>query len=298
MKTLKYISLLSSSYSGSTLLSTLLSLPGTGIVSFGDTYPIPGRLYDENCTCGEKITDCVFRKLLESKMHAVSYDNYSWINSSPFPGHRLLSRIGIGKSVFPLYVLMPVSVREILFSSYFGENQCMLDCIQEITNCTHYLDGCKSLVRTELLNTKYDDFKIIHLIKDPRAYIYSVIRRNNRKNINKVLNNWIDYNTKAYSFREKVGPENYHQINFEELILNTRQSLNNLLSGIGKDINFSLPADDIDISDLHIIGNKMRLSFKHIENRNDEWRHHLDPDTIDYINKRIMDIKWLDYTLS
>lgn len=64
---LRYVSLLSPGFSGSTLTSMLLASQ-PGIVGFGDTY-FSGRNKPGNpCTCGLPYTDCPVRQAIT--MHA------------------------------------------------------------------------------------------------------------------------------------------------------------------------------------------------------------------------------------
>lgn len=294
----KYVSLLSSSYSGSTLLSLLLAESRIGITGFGDTYPLPGNDYSkEKCTCGAYIPECPFRLELEERMRQWGYSDWRWVRSEPFPHRRVLHRLHIRKRVLPLYRAMPSRIRQNLFAAFFRETDCFLHCLYEMTGCGYYLDGCKSLIRLEVLRTHLEDNKVIHLVKDPRAYVHSMLKRNkNSLGLRRIVDNWIDYNRKASQFRDMLGAENYCLVRYEDLSRDTAGALRNVCAFLNLPVKYPGDISDAELGDVHIIGNRMRLSFRSVEDRSEDWRTKLDPKISDYVTERVSSLGW--YTVS
>lgn len=295
---INYIGLLSSSYSGSTLLSLLLSGSRIGLIGFGDTYPVPGRDYSEaKCTCGAYVSECPFRLDLEERMHQRGFSDYRWIRTDPFPHRRPLHRLHIRKRALPLYRAIPSRIRQNLFHHFYRETDGFLHCLHEMTNCGYYLDGCKSLIRQELLRTHLKNIKIIHLVKDPRAYVRSMLKRNkNSLGLRRIINNWIEYNRKANQFRDMIGAENYYLLRYEKLSRDPTGTIRDIYAFLNVPVTNLSGISDAELGDTHLIGNRIRLSFRSVEDRSVDWRVHLDSKTSDYVSQCVSSLDW--YTVS
>lgn len=293
-----YVGLLSSSYSGSTLLSLLLAGSRIGITGFGDTYPIPGRDYsDARCTCGAYLPECPFRLELEEKMQQRGFSDWRWIQSEPFPHRSTLHRLHIRKRALPLYRAIPSRARQNIFRQFYRETDAFLHCVYEMTNCSYYLDGCKSLIRKELLRTHLDNFKIIHLVKDPRAYVHSMLKRNkDTLGLRHVVDNWIEYNRRANQFRDMIGAENYCLVRYEDLSRDTAGTIRDVCAFLNLPAKSVSGISDAELKDIHLTGNRMRNSFHSVEDRSEDWRTQLDAETRDYVTRRVSSLDW--YTVS
>jgi hypothetical protein len=289
---LKYLALLSSSFSGSTLLSILLS-QDKRVIGFGDTYPLDSiekrnGYADMTCTCGELILQCPLRVTLQEKMREKGFRNYSWLTSRATP--RLL---GKAPRRLRLLQMLPNATMPAVFGRFLSETDAYIAALSEIGDFQVYFDGCKTLIRHEILSRSNRDMKIVHLLKDPRDVVHSYLKHSGKSDhaVEGFVRQWIFYNDTAYAYRHRLGDANYLPITYSELVRSPEDSLRKIYQFAG------LPAPQIDLSDinlnwLHIVGNKMRSSFINIEDRSGEWVGRLDKNVADEIVRKVAQYEW------
>lgn len=269
-----YRMLLGTSFCGSTLLSMMLGAHQE-VTSFGDTYPNVGVDYSNvQCTCGAPVLKCPLRERLAEKMAERGYPGWTWSASQPYPGRNYWQHLGIDKRSIAFYRLIARQLRERIFRSFYCRTSAYLAAIADLTGASTYFDGCKSLVRLDLLTSVRNDIKVMHLIKDPRAYVYSAaIKRNISNSCWGAYRQWLSYNQLAYDFRRIVGADNYRIVYYGELVRNPEKVLGRILKYFG--LGNSGAIQDVRDAELHIVGNPMRLNFEQIEDRSQEWRPHM-----------------------
>ncbi len=295
---MKNVALLSTSYSGSTLIS-MLACSHPNVIGFGDTYNYQFVNLDEtSCTCGAKPSvSCPVRVDLERRMISKG-SSFRWLSSNPTPIPGLLASNKYAATVFRkdrwlhLCRLVPASVRLRMFNDYYRQNLCFFESLDQLNNKTHYFDGCKSLLRVELLRAIFPDTKIVHLIKNPKAYLHSFLKREKR-DYRAIVKGWVRYHADARDLGERLGPDSYRLVTFEELTRNPDQVVQSLYRFMG--VPERLDAFDrwVDLGSVHVVGSRSKNVFRQVEEQQPKWRSELQAAQLDYIDRAVERIDWL-----
>lgn len=268
---LKYCALLSCSYSGSTLLSILIGAHQQ-VVALGDTYLQKNNNCSQLfCTCGRPILDCAFRMELDKEMQKKGRSAYRCLYSTPHPFSRFFQKLRIGKKSWYFFSILPKNLRRAVFYGWYEKEIDYLDSLKKLSDALVYLDGSKNITRVELLSSIIPNMKVIHLIKDPRGFIYSAgIKRDKNLSPYDALRQWIEYNDLAYAIGNRVNPGDYKIIHYEDVVRFPNRTIRDLYNFIG--LSQTEPILDIDTSSqLHLIGNSMRLSYSGIKDKTADW---------------------------
>lgn len=248
--------LLSSSFSGSTLLSRLVG-EQTGSVVMGDTYLIPGISSPTTiCTCGETLEACSLRSSLASELHLSVSELLS--RRRRFPPHMVAAR-GNGVSLLPVYqFLQKVGLSKYLWGKFEEQERQLVEHALEHSRCSHYFDGSKSLLRAFTLLSFWPSAKIVHLVRDPREVITSAITKHGKQTNDpfKIADHWIEYNSQVV---ETFGmAPNYLAVEFRELIRDPTLTL----SKVQKHCELE---ESKASGGIHLTGNRSRLAYNGVQ---------------------------------
>lgn len=300
---MKNVALLSTAYSGSTLVSMLVcSHPN--VIGFGDTYNYQFvDLQDTACTCGAKPSvSCPVRVYVETRMKQTGFD-FTWLrsNPTPIPGFLRSSRAAADASrrsaLVRLYRQVPTSVRLKVFSRYYSENLRYLEVLGEIQGKTHYFDGCKILPRLELLRTVCPETKVVHLIKNPKAYLHSFLKRRT-KDYRAVIDGWLRYHTDARKFQELLGADRYMLMTFEEFTKSPEDLAQEIYGFIGVPPRQD-PFDQwVRRESVHVIGSRTKDSFRQVEKKAPSWKSELPIEQLEYVDRKVAGVQWLQALLT
>lgn len=276
---MQYVSILSPGFSGSTLLSILLSsLPRS--IGFGDTYFTPKNSIRDLCTCGKTFLECEPRQMITDSMRRKGVRDFSWETFSPIPrpafwplsseAYWPLARA----ASLPLIRQIPPGLRRFLFSRFYSENRLFVESLEESSRYDFYFDGCKELNRLEFLRTAIPDIKVVHMVRHPGAILYHD-QRSGVSMVENRLSHWSRYHRRARSFISRLGESNYMPVPYEGIV----QKPETFAARVGEFLGISgWPAGDpsvIDRSKVHIIGNKMREKVERIIDYSNTWRQHI-----------------------
>ena len=229
---------------------------------------------------------------------AESGARFEWIKSNPTPIFDFLraNRLAVGvsrkRAWLYFYRSLPDFVRMSLFARYYGENRLFMQALKNCGDYEFYFDGCKNLARLELLRTIFPETKVIHLIKNPNAYLHSFLKRKNM-NYHRVVNGWIRYNTTAHGFKDLLGPDKYRLITFEELTNTPEESLTKLYRFIGAPERQECFDEWIDMERIHVVGNATKNVFRRVEKKAPRWKTELRREQVAYVQKRVAETEWL-----
>lgn len=179
-----------------------------------------------------------------------------------------------------------------MFNDYYRQNLCFFESLDQLNNKTHYFDGCKSLLRVELLRAIFPDTKIVHLIKNPKAYLHSFLKREKR-DYRAIVKGWVRYHADARDLGERLGPDSYRLVTFEELTRNPDQVVQSLYRFMG--VPERLDAFDrwVDLGSVHVVGSRSKNVFRQVEEQQPKWRSELQAAQLDYIDRAVERIDWL-----
>jgi hypothetical protein len=278
---LTYVSLLSPGFSGSTLASMLLSSQ-PGVIGFGDTY-FSGRNKPGNpCTCGEPYTDCPVRSTITRHAREQGLADFSFFDMRAVPTPRALSDERQRKwplrrsAVLPAVRAMPGFLRHRLFPRFYRETELMLEALDGLGEYEVYFDGCKNLVRLELLRSSPRPPRALHMIRHPGAYLFH-FQRHGETDLDRRLRGWLHYHSRARQFRERLGPENYRLVTYENIVSEPARFLNEIAAFIGSSRISATEPVELRHEGVHVMGNSMRLKSSRVVNMGDRWRGKLDP---------------------
>jgi len=296
---LQYVSLLNTPYSGSTLVSMLLcSQPG--IIGFGDTYVIPDpRHYPKHpCTCGAWYDDCPPRMVVKDVVRAGGFPEYDWDKVSPTPvpkrlPWKLRQNWPFAKSAsLPVVRAIPQTLRKSLYRRYYRENTLMLQGLEEAGDYSVYFDGCKDLVRIELLRSMISNIKLLHVIRHPGAFFYHFYKLGETV-FEKRLDHWIRYNRRAHDFSRRVPADNYLAVTYESIVQQPEQFVARMEKFFGMPASPSAEPARIDRSRVHVIGNRMRESADRVLDYSNTWRGKMPAGVEDKADDVVGQDEWL-----
>jgi hypothetical protein len=249
------------------------------VVGFGDTYvsPDPRHYPKHPCTCGRWYDDCPPRVAIRDAIRSGGIADYDWDRASaaPVPKRlpwKLRQRWPLLKSAsLPFFRGMPNALRKTLCSQFYLENHLMLQGLEETGNYDIYFDGCKSLVRTELLRSMIPNIKLLHLVRHPGAFFYH-FHRNGETRYEKHLRQWIRYNRHAHNFARLVPEENYLAVTYESIVQQPELFVEKMERFMGMTETHNGDRARIRRSQIHIIGNRMRETADRVVDYSNTWR--------------------------
>ncbi len=295
---IRNVALLSTSYSGSTLVSMLVcSHPH--VIGFGDTYNYQFvKLGKTSCTCGaHPSVTCPVRADIESGMRARGED-FRWLTSNPTPLPRLLrsslaaTRLSRNDRWLHFYRALPQSARRLLLGRYYRENSRFFESVSQLGPYTHYFDGCKSLFRLELLRSLFPDTLVVHLIKNPKAYLHSFLTRKEAR-FQVVVDGWLKYHAESRRFAELLGQDRYRLVTFEELTRNPEQSVQELYRFIGVPDRDEPFEHWVNLKTVHVVGSRTKNVYRRVEEKTPRWKTELTREQLTYIDRRVAQVPWL-----
>jgi len=296
---MQYSSLITPPFSGSTLVSMLVcSQPRT--IGFGDTYVVPIRRHypKHPCTCGLWYDECPPRVAIREEIRNGGISDFDWDRTGPAPVPRLLPhRFRQGwplakSSSLPFLRKIPQGMRKTLFRRFYLENKLMIQGLERSGEYDFYFDGCKNLVRLELLRSMIPDIKILHVVRHPGAFLYHFQKYGETKYAMR-LQHWIRYNQHAHEFSRLVPEENYFPITYEFIVQQPERFVELIADFLGMTELHDTEPSKIRKSQIHITGNRMRERVDQVLDYSNTWRGKLPPEIEQMADQTIDQDPWL-----
>ncbi len=288
---IKIIYIASNGRSGSTLLDLLLNTH-SNIWTLGEFQALPWELLTprQTCGCGEMVTDCLFWKnileqygdqLIKSQIHRFR---------RTYGSGRVLRWVEILRMAFLSFDISNSS--KSIMQVYGRENyevmgKALLKA-RKSRNVDFLVDASKDPYRLYwLANSGYFSIYGIHLTKDPRAFVYSMVK-NDLSNTRKILRMSVRYvveNSIIELVRQRMSNSGFVHVRYEDLASRPYETMQTIFQKFGiESSNYDHGA--FRQNENHAIsGNQMR-------HRNDEisldkkWRKHM-PGSIQNLVKAI-----------
>lgn len=260
---LPYVHMIATAYSGSTLLGTLLdSHPEITTVGELITPVREGRLVREGgdypCSCGSLLLECPhFTALVERcRERGVELDFLDYeirIDGSLLgrcmPGHRKRVARAMERCTTIARALLDVTGKRVF-----------LDTSKDLSPVPH-------LARHPEL-----DLKVLHLVRDPRAFLHSTRKRREVKAAS-LSRHWRHIHARSLELGKSLGPERFRSLSFESFCARPDETLEELCSFLGVE---SVPLRDrADEVVHHIMGNRARLAPVGEIRLDESWRESL-----------------------
>ncbi len=253
------ISLLSSSFSGSTLLSVLFA-QDPDYLALGDTYLIDGISdLDGRCNCGETLRECPLRARVGHRLagHGLAPEmlhDDAW--RIPWPA---LSARGGGLRALPLYrALGRAFGAGRTYARFLERERVLLDELGAVSGAAHYLDGCKSIVRAEVFARADTAVRLLHLTRHPYGALHSALTRHARRGrtARHRIEGWVRYNQAAADMLHR-HPGRVAALRLEELGLAPVDTVTRVCQALDVPAPHFDPAG-LDPTRTHVIGNRSR----------------------------------------
>ena len=277
-----YLYITGQGFSGSTLLSFLLNTHPE-MTTVGEVGPAKGvNTLKYVCSCGTPMRDCQFFVELEKQVNHLgsSFSLLDWKTKFQLSQFRLLNQLLVGSlrskpleqirdKLVPFYPGFQREVEEISQRAVHLAQAALM-----IRNKTVFVDALKDPMRIKFLkDIEQIDLKIVHLVKDVRASVASVIKRMKTQNIAGAAHYWRRSNTKADQARRFVAPNRWLLLRYTDLCADPQGSIDRIadLMGIKR---APLPEDFYRVEH-HIIGNQMRKKSSNIIKEDLAWKEKL-----------------------
>lgn len=281
----RYVCMPGSPYTGSTLLGLLLnSLPDS--VSIGAATGLTARadIAMYSCSCGTRFKDCEFWKRVAVRTKELGYpvdvfksnfwnthvriSHRRWLNGLLVRslGNRVLTDVrdavvaGIG----------PVQ-RTLTAASW--STWSLASAVLEITGKSVFVDTARDHQRPKYLSRNPRlDLKAIHLIRDPRGNVASIMSHTG-VDVAKASRQWRHYNINADRTKRFLPAESWMLVHYEDLCADPRATLERISRFL--DIEPAPVALNLEAVEGHIIGNSMRLNSIGEIRLDERWRQRL-----------------------
>lgn len=288
-----YVCMPGSPYTGSTLLGFLLN-SHPDCVSIGAATGLTRKVDVDTyrCTCGDLFQDCQFwHEVAErtSKLgHPVTvFQSDFWNTHVRLSERRWLN----GLLVRSLGNDTLTDIRDAVLMRRGPVNDALVEArrstwalaksILEMTGKSVFVDTARDHQRPKyLVPDEGLDIKVIHLIRDPRGNVSSIMSHTG-VDVATAARQWKHYNVEADRVSRYIDPAAWMRVHYEDLCSSPQETLDDIARFIG--VEPAPVGGATDGVESHIIGNSMRLGGVAEIRLDEKWRERLDGSDLDTI---------------
>lgn len=270
--------IMAASHSGSTLLAMLLGSHPQA-TTIGDTAGTSHRKDpDYRCSCGRKPQACPFWLQVKDQMarRGFDLDISDFGTRFKYPESRFINRVLHAEHRGPVLEAVRDSLLWLSpgwrrrFRTIAERNVAFFKTVTEVTNSEVLMDSSKHPLRLKfLLRIPELDVNIIHLVRDGRGVAHTYIH-DNGLSLEKAANEWRINVQAEEKLLARLARNMWRRVRYEDLCADPQAELQRLCVFLGLDpsqVNL-----DFRSADLHVFGNKMRLSSERTVRLDDRWR--------------------------
>jgi len=265
--------IVSSSYSGSTLLSFLLnSHPEIGTISEFDNMESIATNQDYQCSCGQKIRSCPFFLSLKQRLQArgITFELADMDMMLQLHHNAKINRLLCGR--FPKlqsnlieklrdqFVEMLPPFREIK-ERYYLRNKAFMEEILDLSKASVFLDATKDPYRMLFLNQRFN-IQGIYLYKNGVAGAYSYLKASKflkiPLDITGAATRWFEEQITILRALQRMCPEQIIMVSYSDICQYPQITLSKIYAFLN--IGISHSTDNFQDATHHILGNAMRLT--------------------------------------
>jgi len=285
--------ILAPSFSGSTLLTFLLS-QHPDICSVGELKATSlGNVSAYRCSCGEFIGRCAFwRRVTElstDRLGRFSIEESGLaIRSSVSFYNRLLGAAVRGRAAEVVRNCMieylpglKANLDELVLRNFV-----LTQVIREIQGGTIFLDGSKDAPRLlYFIRSGLWDIRVIYLQRDGRGVINSNMKHRG-VDFSTAAKGWVRAMAELQNTREELEDQAVYDLNYEDVCRSPANTFAELWSWLGVR-HLNIHSTDLQKSRHHILGNAMRLSNVDEIVLDESWRNDLHSCDLEHFERRL-----------
>lgn len=269
-------------FSGSTLLSFLVNAHPQ-LVSVGElTGPLPGSPHDYACSCGTALRECPFfarvRRILRER--GVPFDPLAWGTAVDVggvaPARFLLTRSLRANALDDLRDDLAARLPRIgdRLAEILARNRALAAALCEVSARPVLVDASKQPIRARFLQRAGFDVCLVHLVRDAPGFVASR-RRNLGGSVSSAIRHWRRGAAAVARVAGRFAAEHRLQLRYEDVCDDPRAAVNAIATLAGVPPLADGPG--LVPVDVHVIGNRMRASFRGRIARDESWRTALAP---------------------
>lgn len=284
---LTYPYMVATAYSGSTLLAMLLDTHPE-VASIGEPDNSIGEIMSRNgkdpylCLCGKPIRRCQFFRQVQERcaLSGVELDLHDFrTRFAPNTG-RLAKRMifGVPGRSFRLQTIRDSAVRRIpLYRRHVREvldrSEVIARAVLEVADKKVFVDGSKEVSRAfHLLAEPTLDLKVIHIVRDVRAFMHSRVKRV-QDHFEKGVRHWARTHAAAMRLKDQLPADRHTMLRWEDFCRAPGEALKTLCAFLGVERTDLL--SKVNARPHHVIGNNMRLKPVESIRQEQPWRESL-----------------------
>ena len=277
--------ILAPSYTGSTLLTFLLSM-NEGIATIGELKATArGDLDTYLCSCGLVQRECHFWKKVSAEMQKIDADFDLGDFGTHFRGDSFVCDrlLRAGVRARPLETVRDLSLRLVPswrsnLAKILDRNRHIIDVICDLQQGAMFLDGSKDPIRLRLLSSAgHWSIRIIYLIRDGRGATNSYMRHYNVP-METAAREWCTVHRECDRVVRELSDGTCVTIHYEDLCRDPDKTMKTICDFLG------LRVGSVDFgsgsSEHHILGNQMRLKSTKEIRLDEKWKDALTQDDL------------------
>ena len=282
--------ILAPSYTGSTLLTFLLS-KHEDIATVGELKAAArGDLGTYLCSCGNLQRECKFWKRLSKEMQKTAtpfaLDDFgTHFRSDSFLCDRLL-RAGVRSGLVELirdWLLQVLPSCRHQLHNILERNRQIIEVICNLQHGATFVDGSKDPIRLKLLNSaNYWNSKVIYLIRDGRGVANSYMRHYSVP-METAAREWRRVHRECDRVVKELGSDMFITIHYEDLCRDPEETMGKICDFLG--LNADLGNLQFKSSEHHILGNQMRLRSTEEIRLDEKWKDRLTQKDLDVFDR-------------
>jgi hypothetical protein len=291
---LTYLYIASTAYSGSTLLATLLaSHPAVATVGGVSSARRHDHMDGFQCSCGRVIGECPFWRQVVFAMRQRGYDDFRLddfrvgFDRDAGPASRMLvGSLGFGPledARDAIAAAWPAHRRRM--RAIAGRSEAVARLVLEITGAHVFVDTSKERMRARYLLPNLEmDGRAIHLVRDPRGVVDSVLRRGRADgDAAAAARRWARTHGAILRALDHLPYDRRLLVRYEDLCLDPRAELDRVYRFLGLDPSAASEPTVPGPGGQHVLGNKRRLTGIGEIRLDERWRSNLDGDQLQAI---------------
>lgn len=292
----KLLYLLAPSYSGSTLLTYLLSQHAR-IATIGELKATRmGDVASYRCSCGTLIRECDFwrqlRELAASRGVDFSVDDFETVFSSRNPVVNKVVKATVRGRWFEAVragALSVVPERVARLDYVAHRNFVLSQAVCEIQGGDIFVDGSKDPARLmHMIRSGLWDVYVIYLQREGRA-VSNSYRKHDGFSFSHAINYWRHAVHELRRMRTRLADDRVFDLRYEDLCREPELTMTGIWSWLGVD---DQPLQDLGsiAAKSHILGNRMRLRNASEIRYDDTWKSALSPADLALFERRAGDL--------